>query len=334
MRHRSPLLAFAIFASASLVLVEPAAAVEDETPEAYLENALSLLEANHINRDRADWQALGEAARTLTVNADSPADTHAAIRAVIIALDEKHSYLIPPRPPRSRSGSSSGNRTSTAPPMPEGELLPDGIAYVSIPPLTTVQGRQSVGVQYRDVLQSLLEDLDTGASCGWIIDLRKNYGGNMWPMLNGLDPLLGNGPFGYFVGQTGRSAWVRTQTGISPVDGETASLAIPSFALGNADRPIAVLIGGKTTSSGEMVAVALIGAPNSRSFGQPTANFTTAVVPYELSDGAILGVTTSRIAFASGEIVEGAIQPDVAAEDDAQDQAAQWLQEQCSALRE
>lgn len=215
--------------------------------------------------------------------------------------------------------------------MPRGEALGSGIAYVTLPYLTTIQGRQALGEQYRDTLRSTLVGLDQNASCGWIIDLRKNPGGNMWPMLNGLDPLLGEGPFGYFVGIEDRTPWVRTAYGIRSTQETQAEKAEPSFALENASRPIAVLIGNRTTSSGEMVAVALMSLASARSFGQPTANFTTAVIPFELSDGAVLGVTSSKIAFASGEVVEGALQPDVVAGEDAQEQAVEWLSDTCGA---
>ncbi|WP_298470262.1 S41 family peptidase [uncultured Erythrobacter sp.] len=303
-----------------------------EDPKEYLESAFELLESYHINRNEADWAALRDAARALTAQAHSPADTHAALRAVIVALDEKHSYLVPPRKPR-KTISAATNAKPPLPPMPEGKRLEGEIGYVAIPSLTTVQGREQVGVQYRDTLQSLLKDLDKNASCGWIIDLRKNFGGNMWPMLNGLDPLLGDGPFGYFVGLEEKSAWVRTFQGISASTANAKSEPSPSFKLQNSSRPIAVLIGEQTTSSGEMVAIALIGLTNSKSFGKPSANFTTAVRPFPLSDGAVLGITSSQVAFASGELVKGAIEPDVLVEDEAQEEAAGWLEEQCRTTR-
>lgn len=326
---------FSALAAFSLIAVSPTVRAQEqaqENPEEYLETAFELLETYHINRNEADWAALREAARALTTHAHTPADTHAALRAVIVALDEKHSYLVPPRRPR-KTTSATSNAKPPLPPMPEGKRIEGQIGYVAIPSLTTVQGRKQVGVQYRDTLQSLLKDLDESASCGWIIDLRKNFGGNMWPMLNGLDPLLGDGPFGYFVGLENKSAWVRTFQGISAGSANAKSEPTPLFTLQNASRPVAVLIGEQTTSSGEMVAIALIRLPNSKSFGKPTANFTTAVRPFPLSDGAVLGITSSRVAFASGELVKGAIEPDAVVEDEAQEEAAGWLEEQCRTTR-
>ena len=40
---------------------------------------------------------------------------------------------------------------------------------------------------------------------GWIVDLRGNTGGNMWPMVAGVGPVLGNGVAGFFVPPVGAS---------------------------------------------------------------------------------------------------------------------------------
>ncbi len=45
----------------------------------------------------------------------------------------------------------------------------------------------------------LIEGIDTLGVCGWIVDLRDNPGGNMWPMVAGLGPILGEGVLGFFV---------------------------------------------------------------------------------------------------------------------------------------
>jgi C-terminal processing protease CtpA/Prc len=35
--------------------------------------------------------------------------------------------------------------------------------------------------------------MDQGNLAGWIVDLRNNGGGNMWPMLTGIGSILGEG---------------------------------------------------------------------------------------------------------------------------------------------
>src|SRR3970282_1125643 len=56
--------------------------------------------------------------------------------------------------------------------------------------------------------------------------------------------------------------------------------------------PIAVLIDGGTGSLGAVVAVALLGRANTRSFGRPTSGFATVNRGSLLADGANMVVTT------------------------------------------
>lgn len=81
-------------------------------------------------------------------------------------------------------------------PEPEGRLLDHGLAYVSIPALA---GSPEAGTAYALGMHKILRELDTSTPCGWIVDLRQNSGGDLWPMLAGLGPLLGEGLAGAFV---------------------------------------------------------------------------------------------------------------------------------------
>ena len=80
-----------------------------------------------------------------------------------------------------------------------------------------------------------------------------------------------------------------------------------------------------------MVAVALEGRENARTFGTPTANFTTAITPFDLDDGAVLGVTSSKVGLRTGEVLEGPLLPHQPVEDDAMGPAREWLAARCAA---
>ena len=321
-------------ACAALVAASPISAEEitpdadGETPSAYVEHALDLLERFHMNREQVDWDAMRNAVTVLSAHAQTPRDTHSALRAAVVAMGDNHGYLYIPRPRQQASGQPG--KEAAVPPMPEGEALDGDIGYLMLPRLTTVGGNEKVGTQYRELLIQTLEGLDSSARCGWVLDLRKNGGGNMWPMLNGLDPLLGDGPFGFFVGIEGRAAWVRTQDAIASQGGGEVDTGEPQYALANAAAPVAVLFGPRTASTGEMVAVAFAGRESSRSFGARSANYTTAVRPFELSDGAVLGVTSSKVAYRNGTVIEGPLVPDEEVEGDALEPALEWLRGQCA----
>jgi hypothetical protein len=63
--------------------------------------------------------------------------------------------------------------------------------FVHVPTFSqTVPGSSITGLA--DSLQSLIRGVDARDPCGWIIDLRHNHGGNMWPTLAGVGPILGD----------------------------------------------------------------------------------------------------------------------------------------------
>jgi carboxyl-terminal processing protease len=148
-------------------------------------------------------------------------------------------------------------------------------------------------------------------------------------MLQGLDPLLGSSPFGYFVAKGGQTTpWTRTAKGILPMP-QPSNEAQPAFRLDSEEAPVAVLIGPRA-SSGEMVELAFVGRAGMRTFGMPSAGFTTANVPYPLSDGAYLVITETTVRDRTGRDHDGAIIPDRLIGPAAAEIAAmEWLTTKC-----
>ena len=68
------------------------------------------------------------------------------------------------------------------------------------------------------------------------------------------------------------------------------------------NRPVAVLTGGSTASSGEAVLVSFLGAENARTFGAPTAGYATANRTFLLPDGARLAITMAHMADRTGRV--------------------------------
>ena len=78
-----------------------------------------------------------------------------------------------------------------------------------------------------------------------------------------------------------------------------------------------------------MTAVALIGRPGVRTFGTDSAGFTTGNGTFQLSDGALLVITSVFIRDRTGKSYDGVIVPDVVTGPDAQGEAVRWLSAQC-----
>jgi hypothetical protein len=318
---------------------EPTRAVPREemgpAARAYLDAALDIMQANSLHRARIEWTGLRARAYDTAGTAQTPAETYPAIRSALRDLGDRHSsFAAPP----SSTGGGGGTQPPPAPP-PVGVSLAGGIAYVYMPAFVA-----SASTEHANAYHAVLRDLDAASPCGWVVDVRLNPGGNMWPMLAGIGPVLGEGEVGRFVAPDGATArwWSRDgQAGVVSPGGVASVLARVSVAPYRLKRPmppVAVLTGPVTASSGEAVVTAFRGRPDTRSFGRSTAGLSTANLAYRLSDGAVINLTVSTFADRTGRLYGQSIAPDEVipvsniTRDPATDQtlraAVEWLREQ------
>lgn len=290
-----------------------------EEARAYLDRALDIMQERSINRDSVDWGNLREAVMRRARGAETTADTYDALRYAIRRLGDNHSLLRPPRPEaQQRSRSSNAGQQETGQqkgkgwdgPSPRGQLLSGAIGYVRVPGFI---GRGATA--FADSLHSIVARLDRKGTCGWVVDLRSDTGGNMWPMLAGLGPVLGEGTAGTFTYPEGREIdWWYREGKAGAGERAIAEVSRTPHETGAPHPPVAVLTGPRTASSGEAVTVSFRGRPNTRSFGQPTAGLSTSNSNITLSDGATLFLTTSNFADRTGTVYGGKIRPDVVVE--------------------
>ncbi|WP_165423595.1 S41 family peptidase [Ktedonosporobacter rubrisoli] len=193
-----------------------------------------------------------------------------------------------------------------------GYRLADNIGYVNLYG-TTGNAPQ----HYASQLQNLIKRLDTQPTCGWIIDLRLNTGGNIYPMLQGLGPILGAGSnLLSYVGPNGKvNVSFGYRNGAILIKGSPASFVpplVPAYQPKIAQPPVALLISGNTASSGEGVLMAFLGRPATRTFGETTAGLSSSNITYQLIDGALLNIMSDIGMDRSGKVYGSTIQPDEA----------------------
>jgi hypothetical protein len=307
----------------SLAPVQPNPAPPSPSAVAYLDEVIGLLRDQHIDSAHADWPRIVANAHAEIGGARTPRDTYWAILGVIGELGEPHTAIHPP----GAAIGSGGLGPPPAMPLPDGRLVDGRFGLVHVP---MHAGSEAQGVLYRDTLRRQLQELDRAGICGWIVDLRGNTGGNMWPMMRGLDPLLGEPPFGRFVdAHGGLQYWGRIQNMVLPM--QAVGRDPPAFSLAGADLPVAVLLDGQTMSSGEMVAIAFAGRAASRSFGAPTGGYTTGNRVLTLSDGGSLVLTGTHVGDRTGRLYDGPLTPDEPVDPaQAEAAAARWLSAQPS----
>ncbi len=256
-----------------------------------LRAAIEILKAHHINRQQVDWPSVEALAASMIAGKTAATDAYPAIGYALRQMGERHSFLRPATVVEAlRAGKSSDNgRPIGETTLPLAGRYPGDIVAINIPGHT---GSLDSDRSYAMTLRHVLAKVQQVGICRVLIDLRADDGGNMWPMLDGLAPLLGREPYGYFLNTDGtETAWsvsngATTATkGVAPPDThETEALSA---------IPVAVLIGPGTVSAGEFTAIAFRGRPNTKFFGAPTAGFITANGTYQLPDGAQLFVAQS-----------------------------------------
>jgi len=81
---------------------------------------------------------------------------------------------------------------------PEAKFIAGDIVHIIIPALST--SNSTIQKEFATEIQNLIRKFDSKNYVkGWIVDLRNNTGGGMYPMIAGVGPLLGSGKLGYFV---------------------------------------------------------------------------------------------------------------------------------------
>lgn len=327
-------------------VIRPVPAIPDGSRSAsrYLADALWYLERYYVDREHVNWDMVRTAALQRAKGAQTAADTYESIREALRQAGDLHGVLLPANWRASVRPATSVH--PSVPPllrirMPEGRRLGAGVAYVVLPARV---GPPDTDVTYVLKGRQTLSALDGQATCGWIVDLRGNLGGNVWPMLDAMAPLLWEGLLGGLtMPQLGRTIhwWM-----VNGRASDTAvMLAIPSLqssrvpVLNGRESPMAVLISHQTASSGEAMATVLRGRAQTRLFGESSAGMASALQSVALADGSELLITIGHDVDRHGRVYAGPLVPDergggdmdTADTSDTVRQAQRWLSSQCSA---
>ena len=305
-----------------------------------LDEAMALMKKYPFKKETIEWESLRSSARAQLATARKCDDAHDVIKWCMEQLSLSHSYVMSSQKTAVYNNDSSQlNRTVSLREV-MGELrcvmFDKNIGYISVPWFSSTDPRLTV--QLADSLQSCIRQLAAKGATRWIVDLRKNRGGNCWPMLAGIAPLTGDGVLGHFVKMGGQQKAFHYSDGSVVYNSEVKCRASRPVELLPAQRThIAVLTSHQTSSSGEIVAIAFRGLPHARSIGMPTAGFTTGNTTFQLTDGSTLVLTICRESDRTGKIYDGKIMPDDYVlpdttsrhpEDKALNGALSWLQAQ------
>lgn len=285
-----------------LYLVPPSA-------ERYGKDALATIGKNGIYSGSDEWKSTYEECLKMIENAESYEDTYPAIKKALSVCGGKHSMLMT----KSESQSTSDSYDEVLPTV----SLNGDIAVIKLPDFL---GTAEAGRKYAKVAEDFIHE-NRDKINGVVLDLRGNTGGDMGPMATAVSSLLPDGELMYYYYRS-YDVPVTLKDGVISNAGTGGKSLYPEEKL---NVPVAILTDDMTASSGEALTLCFRGLENTRTFGAPTAGYTSVNMLYNMYDGAQMYLTVAFDKAHTGEIFkETSIEPDVAT-DSPLEAALEWL---------
>jgi C-terminal processing protease CtpA/Prc len=182
-------------------------------------------------------------------------------------------------------------------------------AYILIPAIYAID--QVTIDKYAQQIQDSLCSLNPLGIKGWIVDLRLNTGGNMYPMIAGIGNIIGDGIVGSFTDANARysTKWILKNGELFFDDRQLTTIQKKCSI--NTLPKIAVLISQATSSSGEATAIAFKGRPQTIFIGEKTDGLVTSNNMYQLDSNLILLIAESYEADRNNFIYKDFVTPDI-----------------------
>ena len=276
--------------------------------ETYGKNALSTIDKNGIFAGNDEWKSTYNECLKMIENAKSYDDTYDAIRKALSVGGGKHSMLMT----KSESQDTTESYDEVLPTV----SLDGDIAIIKLPDFL---GTAEAGQKYAKVAEDFIHE-NRDKIKGVVLDLRGNTGGDMGPMATAVSSLLPDGELVYYHYRS-YDVPVTLKNGVVSNAGTGGKSLYPEEKL---NVPVAILTDDMTASSGEALTLCFRGLENTRTFGAPTAGYTSINMLYNMYDGAQMYLTVAFDKARTGEIFkETSIEPDVAT-DSPLEAALEW----------
>jgi hypothetical protein len=274
------------------------------TPAGYVRHCVRLLDRDGLYADSPEWKAKKKEVLASARTISSMEEAHSCVEDAGYVAGGKHTFLQAPV-----------TDTTTYPEVtPEVKMLDNDILQIVIPAHTGVKVSDSLYIH--TVFDYLQEHLDAK---GVIVDLRENTGGNMYPMITAVSPLLPDGVILKF----------KSRKRMTPITLEyvVKSYQIAPDSIGKipSSTPVAILTSPHTGSSGEATLLCFRGLDNVKTFGGPSAGYASGNVTHLLADGYKLAITRSCDVARTGEVFcNDPIEPDIPTETPVEE-AVRWI---------
>ena len=279
------------------------------------------IKSNSIHRNRVDWAKIDNQFFSAISSAHNLQDTMKAFIGVLQALDDVHSQIYLNNqyygywyanegPGADRLSSLIKLATETTGKV-KCELLENQIAYIRIPAMTAY-GPDEVN-RYAHMLRDSVDRMSQMKVKGFILDLRLNTGGNMYPMLSGVGHLLGDGDIAYEVDlyDLVASTW-KIENGNFVINDFPVTHMDSALVKGLDEIPVVILIGPITASSGSNVAIAFKGRKQTVFIGESTAaGYTTSNGYFQFAPNLVMNFAVNYVADSNLNLYPINVNPDI-----------------------
>jgi hypothetical protein len=264
--------------------VQPtAAAVAD------MNHAFDWIRSNYFLADRVDWAQAGSRCEPATFPRDHE-PTVPFVRCLLLHL------------PENAHSSVSRKPASSARPAPVHEIrrLESGTGYAKLATAAVDPGPESDA--YAAAASRAITALQAQGVTNWIVDLRGNGGGTVYPMLVAIASLIGpqRRPLAYWEQSGGRKIPVEL-TARGAEEGGKVQVAVSGLKLPKPPARVVVLVDKGCLSSCEVLATMLTSQKNVSLLGQPTGGLNTSNDELTLRPPFRLMLTTAYVLDASGK---------------------------------
>lgn len=245
-----------------------------------LDSVFAVIKNKSVYRTVADWNRIEAGWKDRLRSVRNDVDSVASLTYVFEQLGDVHSFINY----RGRSFANypafdDSTRRHLIPLVTKSQeqtgiiktaVLQEKYAYIQVPGINA-WGEQASA--YAQAIADSICRLHEKEPKGFIIDLRLNGGGQLSSMLSGLNLLLGNTYLGGGVNADGAE-----EQKFEIIDGNFCINAVPMTSMRNhcnpdlSNKPVVVVIGPVTRSSGSITAIAFKQRTNTFFIGEPTAD--------------------------------------------------------------
>ncbi|MFD2587961.1 S41 family peptidase [Croceitalea marina] len=259
----------------------------------FLDSTFAIIKRHGLYKDKLDWENIHDTYYKPNVKKDSLEAIFSVFSEIFNTMEDKHSMMwhgkilysatidfndtLPEAKETLREAYKTGEAVLMA------KRIED-YGYIRIPYLRSSDDFEEEVAKSQEI-QDMICDIYSDDIKGWILDLRLNGGGDMFPMISGIQQFLGEGTFASVLEQHKTTDWYIKDGGVYYDKDRAAELKNYCLPKNLINAKVAVLTSQFTASSGEITGLAFKGRPNTIFIGERSKGLMTANEVYSLPFG-------------------------------------------------